>query len=349
MVTARTDLQLVPGTRLRAHVHSEAAGFVLRLGERPADALASALARQGVVGDESAKLIARSLMATGLPVKAETVALLRRIMAGWPAHSATGRLTPSRLARSLANLLARGVDVASPGTKALVEQMNYDGERDQSSEDEGDSSSQQGSRRQRQEYQRQSDRRQRQAPQGRGVSGGAGSGDGGAAAVADGLRRQLAHGQPAAASTSAAPSALAVFNHLPDQSSDIGERWWVLPVAVRDERGATAVAGTLRLCFRNQLMIRALLDAAAVPTGDADTTAVRATFVLPIDAKAGPLRVVAEDAGSAALLMEALPALADKVRNLGFEVDDIVEEDPAYDGFSTAPGPPGYQPVDAFR
>ncbi|MAG35658.1 MAG: hypothetical protein CL878_05355 [Dehalococcoidia bacterium] len=384
VVTARTDLELVPGTRLRAHVHSDGAGFVLRLGERPTDALATALARQGVAGDESSKLIARSLMAVGLPVRAETVALLRRIMTSWAPRPPLGRLTPSRLARSLAVLLARGVDLTSPGVRLLVEQLNYDGGQDHANEDAGRRSSQQDSRRDGGEERRRRGERPPQPPQSSqpppeaqgaaapppppeppeaaqprvlGTRRRSPTGRGAAASVAsiaEGLRRHVAdrrhhndHDRNHDLRRPVAP--LAVFNHLPDQAQG-GERWCVVPVAVRDQQGATAAAGTLRLCLRGAAVVRAHLDAATVGLGAAE---VRATFVLPGarsgGQSGGPLRVLAEDAGSASALAAALPELADKVRNLGFEVDDIVEEDPAYDGFSTGPAAAGYQQVDTLR
>ena len=345
VVTARTALDLVPGTRLRAHVHSDGSGFVLRLGERPADILATALARQGVSGDETSKLIARSLMAVGLPVRAETVALLRRIMTSWPAQPPAARLTPSRLARSLAGLLARGVDLTSPGVRALIEQMNFDGP---------DGSQQQHTDQQRRGGRRGPRQQRRQGRQPRQPLKLASGGDPTSAAgsIAEDLRRHLTtpraahpHASHHGAGPEAGVAALAVFNHLPEQTPD-RERWCVVPVAVRDDQGATAVAGTLRLCFRGQTMVQALLDAA---TAGPDGGKLRATFVLPGGLSEGPLRVVAEDASSASVLAEALPQLADKVRNLGFEVDDIVEEDPAYDGFATGPAEAGYQQVDTLR
>lgn len=337
-MTARTDLDLVPGTQLHAYVHSDGEQLVLRLGRRPADALATALARQGLVGDEAAKLIARALMSVGLPVRAESVAVLQRATSSWPQPPRGSRLSPTRLTRSLAMLLARGIDVMSPGARQLVEVMNYEGGYS-TSDDAGDGDRRDGQRRRDGGQQQQG----RRPPALTGQGGGTKDTQGGGAAAS--VARRLAE-QLGDASRQISP--LAVFNHLPSRAGD-GSQWYVLPVSLRAQTdGQELVAGSLRLCYRSGSLVHALLET-TTHAKEPNAADVSATFVLPCPGGARTIRAIASDGSSAAALRDRLPALADKVRNLGFELDDIVEEDPTFDGFSDSAQPSIYEQIDTLR
>ena len=94
--------------------------------------------------------------------------------------------------------------------------------------------------------------------------------------------------------------------------------------------------------------MQALLETTATG-GNGQTNGVSTTFVLPCAGSGQSIRAITTDSISAAALRDRLPALADKMRNLGFELDDIVEEDPTFDGFSDSAQPSIYEQIDTLR
>ena len=116
VLSARTDLDLAPGTTLRARVQS-AAGRIVFVLERGGDsALAAALGRQGIPSTPDAQLIAAALIRSGRPVDPVSVDRVRALLA-------RTRLEARRGARAAATMLDKGIDPESPGAGDLLEML----------------------------------------------------------------------------------------------------------------------------------------------------------------------------------------------------------------------------------
>jgi hypothetical protein len=122
-LTARSELPLYPGQRLRAQVAASpgrlAQGrLVLRLSETPADPVQSLLRQQGLKQDAVAAEIAGALLRGGVPARSETVQQARRLLA-------KTRLDPKRAARLVALAAEKKLDLGSPGLAAVIETLSY--------------------------------------------------------------------------------------------------------------------------------------------------------------------------------------------------------------------------------
>jgi hypothetical protein len=118
---AYSRLMLEPGSVLKARVTSSAGRLLLSLSDQPQDPLKAALHREGIPGGATSEIIARALLLSGLPIRAETIdkvkALLVRLKL--PAHKG---------ARLIATLIDKGIDPGSRGVDALLGVFSF-GER----------------------------------------------------------------------------------------------------------------------------------------------------------------------------------------------------------------------------
>jgi hypothetical protein len=114
VLPARTDLDLAPGTTLRARVQSAGGRIVFVLEQEPSFALAAALVRQGIEATPEAQLIAAALLRSGRAVDPETIGRMRALLA-------KARLETRRGARAAATMLDKGIDIASDGAAELLE------------------------------------------------------------------------------------------------------------------------------------------------------------------------------------------------------------------------------------
>jgi len=125
VLAARTDLDLAPGSSLRARVQSATGRIVFALERGDASPLAEALGRQGIAATPEAELIAAALLRGGRAVDASTVERVRVLLA-------KARLEARRGARAAATMLDKGIELASDGAADLLELLCLEqtGERD---------------------------------------------------------------------------------------------------------------------------------------------------------------------------------------------------------------------------
>lgn len=110
---AISDLDLSPGTTLRARVGTSAGRVVLTVQKGLENPASVALVRQGLPDNPMTQLIAASLLRSGRPILSETVERIRSIL------SRSG-LEPRRAARLAATLLDKGIDLGSQGLEPLM-------------------------------------------------------------------------------------------------------------------------------------------------------------------------------------------------------------------------------------
>ena len=114
VLAARTDLDLAPGSTLRARVQSAAGTIVFVLDRGKASPLADALGRQGIPSTQEAELIAAALIRSGRSVDAASVDRVRTLLA-------RTRLEARRGARAAATMVDKGIDLSSAGAADLLE------------------------------------------------------------------------------------------------------------------------------------------------------------------------------------------------------------------------------------
>jgi hypothetical protein len=114
VLPARTDLDLAPGSTLRARVQSAAGRIVFVLDRGTAAPLADALGRQGIAATPESLLIAAALLRSGRAVDPSTVERVRTLLA-------KARLEARRGARAAATMLDKGIDLAGDGAVDLIE------------------------------------------------------------------------------------------------------------------------------------------------------------------------------------------------------------------------------------
>lgn len=118
---AFSRLALQPGSVLRARVGSSAGRLLLSLSDQPQDLLRSVLQRAGIPAGAESQLIARALVLSGLPIRAETIEKIR-------AYLSRLKLEPHKAARLIATLIDKGIDPSSRGVQALLGLLSF-GER----------------------------------------------------------------------------------------------------------------------------------------------------------------------------------------------------------------------------
>jgi hypothetical protein len=114
VLPARTDLDLSPGSTLRARVQSSAGRIIFVLDRGAATPLADALGRQGIPATPEAQFIAAALIRSGRAVDHPTIERVRALLA-------RTRLEARRGARAAATMLDKGIDLSSDGAAELLE------------------------------------------------------------------------------------------------------------------------------------------------------------------------------------------------------------------------------------
>jgi hypothetical protein len=114
VLPARTDLDLSPGSTLRARVQSAAGRIVFVLERGTPPLLADALSRQGIPNTPEMQLIAAALVRSGRAVDPSSVERVRALLA-------KTRLEARRGARAAATMLDKGIELSSEGAADLLE------------------------------------------------------------------------------------------------------------------------------------------------------------------------------------------------------------------------------------
>ena len=114
VLPARTDLDLSPGSTLRARVQSAAGRIVFVLDRGTPPLLADALGRQGIPNTPEMQLIAAALVRSGRAVDPSSVERVRTLLA-------KTRLEARRGARAAATMLDKGIELSSEGAADLLE------------------------------------------------------------------------------------------------------------------------------------------------------------------------------------------------------------------------------------
>ncbi|MCX7031346.1 MAG: hypothetical protein NTU62_14670 [Spirochaetes bacterium] len=114
VVPARSDLDLVPGSTLRARVQSAAGRIVFVLDRGTASPLAEALGRQGIPSTPEMQLIAAALVRSGRAVDQTAMERVRTLLL-------KTRLEARRGGRAAATMLDKGIDLSSEGAADLLE------------------------------------------------------------------------------------------------------------------------------------------------------------------------------------------------------------------------------------
>ncbi|MBN1837198.1 MAG: hypothetical protein JW820_15180 [Spirochaetales bacterium] len=118
VVRAVSNLELVPGQRLRARVMVEQGRTVLRLEGGREGQVESLLRRAGLPQEMDVRLIVTAFLRSGLAVRSEQVLEVRRLLEKL-------RLDPRRAARLAALALEKGIDPKSPGLEELLPVLTY--------------------------------------------------------------------------------------------------------------------------------------------------------------------------------------------------------------------------------
>jgi hypothetical protein len=114
VLPAKTELDLSPGSTLRARVQSSAGRIIFVLDRGAASPLAEALSRQGIPSASEAQHIAAALIRSGRAVDPSSVERVRALLA-------KTRLEARRGSRAAATMLDKGIDPGSPGAVDLLE------------------------------------------------------------------------------------------------------------------------------------------------------------------------------------------------------------------------------------
>ena len=114
VLPARTDLDLSPGSTLRARVQSAAGRIVFVLDRGTPPLPADALGRQGIPNTPEMQLIAAALVRSGRAVDPSSVEKVRALLA-------KTRLEARRGARAAATMLDKGIELSSEGAADLLE------------------------------------------------------------------------------------------------------------------------------------------------------------------------------------------------------------------------------------
>ncbi|MCX7038911.1 MAG: hypothetical protein NT005_07235 [Spirochaetes bacterium] len=115
---AFSELDLSPGTILRARVGAAAGRVVLTVEKGLADPVALALQKQGLPDTPLTQLIAGSLLRAGRPVLLEVVERMKAVLS-------RSRLDPRKAARIAATLVDKKIDLTSPGLDALMSLLAF--------------------------------------------------------------------------------------------------------------------------------------------------------------------------------------------------------------------------------
>ena len=266
---AFSELALQAGSALRARVSMVGGKLMLAVtGEIP-DAVRAALGAQGLPTDGDAELIARALARSGLPIMADTIQKVKTLLT-------RSGLGAQKGARAAATIVDRGIDLASPGAKALLPVLAF-GEKGG-----GDP----------RRY------RERKLPE-----------------TAAELKHDLGS---LAATPGDRPSMLQAYNHTRGKS----QTWVVIPFTYGE--GDQRVAGTFKVLF-DPFLGRALALTLALED---------IAFHLPLQGKKRSLAVFCHDERTSRAAARGLDSLRSKFHNMGLEVDDIVNDGDAFDGFS---------------
>ena len=118
-VPAASDLELLPGQRLRARVVIQHGRTVLRLREGRGDGRAEDIVRRaGLPQEPEVRHIVNAFLRSGLGVRSEEVLQVRRLLDKL-------RLQPQRSARLVALALEKGIDPQSPGLEELLPVLDF--------------------------------------------------------------------------------------------------------------------------------------------------------------------------------------------------------------------------------
>jgi len=266
---ASSELDLQPGSALRARVSLSGGKLLLAVTGDAPDAVRAALGEQGLPAGGDAELIARALARSGLPIIADTIQKVRGLL------SRSGLATQAG-ARAAATLIDKGIDPASAGARAILPILAF-------GEKGGD------------DPRRYRGRKLPDTP----------------AAVAELVGSM-------AAAPSGRPSALQAYNHIRGRA----QSWVVIPFLFGE--GGERIEGTFKVLvdpFRGQALAftLALEDIA---------------FHLPLQGKGRSLAIFCRDERTRRAAERGLDSLRAKFHNMGLEVDDIVNNGNAFDGFS---------------
>jgi hypothetical protein len=114
------------------------------------------------------------------------------------------------------------------------------------------------------------------------------------------------------------PSSLPVFNH----SAPRNPSWVVIPWVFTT--GARSIAGTIKILF----------DSGAKRPLALTVTTEGVALHLPLAGRNRALAVYCDSPGLKAAAARGLDTLRSKFHNMGLEVDDIIKEGNAFDGFT---------------
>jgi hypothetical protein len=266
---ATSELALQPGSALRARVALIGGKLLLTVTGEVPDAVRAALVAQGLPTGAETEVIARALARSGLPILADTIQKMKALLT-------RSGLGADKGARAAATIVDKGIDLMSPGAKALLPVLAF-GEKGG-----GDP----------RRY------REKRLPET-------------AAALAD-------HLGSLAAAPGDRPSILQAYNHIRGKS----QTWVVIPFTFGE--GAHRVAGTFKILF-DPFLGRALALTLALED---------IAFHLPLQGKKRSLAVFCHDERTGRAATRGLDSLRSKFHNMGLEVDDIVNDGDAFDGFS---------------
>jgi hypothetical protein len=115
---AHSDLELTPGSVIRARVESLGKTIVLNLNKAAAEPAQAALLRHGLQGGALAALAAAALVRAGQSVNAELVEKMKGFLS-------RTKLPKEKAARSLAAMIDKDIDITCPGAESLVESINF--------------------------------------------------------------------------------------------------------------------------------------------------------------------------------------------------------------------------------
>jgi hypothetical protein len=115
---AHSDLELIPGSIIRARVESLGKTIVLNLNKAAVEPAQAALLRQGLQGGALEALAAAALVRAGQSVNAESVEKMKGFLS-------RTKLPKEKAARSLAAMMDKDIDITGPGAERLVAAINF--------------------------------------------------------------------------------------------------------------------------------------------------------------------------------------------------------------------------------
>jgi len=123
-VPAASELELIPGQRLRAQVVIHQGRTVLRLREGRGGQVEDIVRRAGLPQEPEVRHIVSAFLRSGLGVRSEEVLQVRRLLDKL-------RLQPRRSARLAAVAMEKGIDPRSPGLEELLPVLDFGEDRGQ--------------------------------------------------------------------------------------------------------------------------------------------------------------------------------------------------------------------------